>query len=130
MPVDDSQVKTKNESQFYFDEKMIEWKFKCSQAILHNEQETVLMAINQKDFVIVNDLLHQKKIKVKFVWVIDEVHLYFSSHVDICMLCNHVCMYVCTYVCIYVYVCSYVHIYRSKYASIGSFSGQNSPIQP
>ena len=53
-------MKSKHEPQFYFEEQsdvFAEWKFKCSEAILHSHQETVLIAISKQDFMEVNQIL-------------------------------------------------------------------------
>jgi len=60
---------------------MVEWQFKCSQAILHNQQETVLIAISKKDYLEIDRILQQKNINANVVWLIDkEVQLMFHSH--------------------------------------------------
>lgn len=68
-------MKSKHEPQFYFEEQsdvFAEWKFKCSEAILHSHQETVLIAISKQDFMEVNQILQQKKINTKYLCVIDK----------------------------------------------------------
>ena len=68
-------MKSKHESQFYFEEQsdiFAEWKFKCSEALLHSHQETVLIAINKQDFMEVNQFLLQKKINTKYLCLIDK----------------------------------------------------------
>ena len=75
MPEDDSHVKSKHEAQFYFEEQsdvFAEWKFKCSEAMLHSQQETVLIAIKKEDFMQVNHFLQQKKINTKYLCLIDK----------------------------------------------------------
>jgi len=70
-------VKTK--SQPYFDD-MVEMQFNCSQAILHNQQETVLIAISKKDYLEIDQILRQKNINANIVWLIDKVHVQLMLH--------------------------------------------------